>query len=433
MNVSFVIPSDSINFKPFRNIPINILHLLTIIEEKFGNSVCVSVIDLRGVKANNIIYYVKDNDIFLYSLTTINYIEMVRTMKEIRKVYPRSKHIAGGIHVNLYPEECSKIFDSICIGEGDDKIINIIDDAKNNNLKKSYVEKKLLDVNLYPHPNRKFLPTPAIVETEILNDPYRELLGTSILLSRGCPFKCNFCANLIQSKPRFRTPELIEKEINYLKTEYKIESLAIKDDNILLSNTKQTEKILSAIGNTNLKWRGNCRANGISKEMVNIAKNSGCVDLAVGLESVCQNVLNNINKRINIEKSKTFFSYLNELNIGIRLNIIMGLPGEPKDIVEKTIKYVENTHPSSVLLSILTPIPGSEIYKNSDKFGIILDNNIDFSKLFNVFNRFGSDEEVLMSFKYKKITPFGESMTNETIINNYNELQSYLRSKNLTF
>jgi len=431
MNVSFVIPSDLINFKPFRNIPINVLHLSTIIEEKFGD--CVSVIDLRGIKPDNIIYYITDNDVFFYSLTTINYGETIRTVNEIRKEYPNSKHIAGGIHVNLYTEECLKIFDSVCVGEGDDKIVEIMNDAKINDLKKIYVEEKLLDVNKYPFPNRKFLPKAAIVEKGTLNDPYKDLLGTSVLLSRGCPFKCDFCANLIQSKPRYRTAELIEEEINYLKTNYNISSLAIKDDNILLSNIKQMEKIMSALARTNLKWRGNCRANGISKETVKMAKDAGCVDLAIGLESVCQNVLNNINKRINIEESKTFFGYLNEFEIGIRLNVIMGLPGEPKDIVEKTIKYIEDVKPSSVLASILTPIPGSAIYKNPDKFGIILDNDINFSKLFNVFNRFGTDEEVLMSFKYKETTPFGKSMTNEEIIKNYNDLQSYLRSKNLNF
>lgn len=431
MNVSFVIPSDLINFKPFRNIPINVLHLSTIIEEKFGD--CVSVIDLRGIKPDNIIYYITDNDIFFYSLTTINYGETIRTVNEIRKEYPNAKHISGGIHVNLYTEECLKTFDSVCVGEGDDKIVEIMNDAKINDLKKVYVEEKLLDVNKYPFPNRKFLPKAAIVEKGTLNDPYKDLLGTSVLLSRGCPFKCDFCANLIQSKPRYRTAELIEEEINYLKTNYNISSLAIKDDNILLSNIKQMEKIMSSIARTNLKWRGNCRANGISKEIVKMAKDAGCVDLAIGLESVCQNVLNNVNKRINIEESKKFFGYLNEFEIGIRLNVIMGLPGEPKNIVEKTIKYIEDVHPSSVLASILTPIPGSEIYKNPDKFGIILDNDINFSKLFNVFNRFGTDEEVLMSFKYKEITPFGKSMTNKEIIKNYNELQSYLRSKKLNF
>lgn len=431
MNVSFVIPSDLINFKPFRNIPINVLHLSTIIEEKFGD--CVSVIDLRGIKPDNIIYYITDNDIFFYSLTTINYGETIRTVSEIRKEYPNAKHIAGGIHVNLYTEECLKIFDSVCVGEGDNKIVEIMNDAKINDLKKVYIEEELLDVNKYPFPNRKFLPKAAIVEKGTLNDPYKDLLGTSVLLSRGCPFKCDFCANLIQSKPRYRTAELIEEEINYLKTNYNISSLAIKDDNILLSNIKQMEKIMSSIARTNLKWRGNCRANGISREIVKMAKDAGCVDLAIGLESVCQNVLNNINKRIDIEESKTFFSYLNEFEIGIRLNVIMGLPGEPKDIVEKTIKYIEDVKPSSVLASILTPIPGSAIYKNPDKFGIILDNDINFSKLFNVFNRFGTDEEVLMSFRYKETTPFGKSKTNEEIIQNYNDLQSYLRSKQLNF
>lgn len=433
MNVSFIIQNDAFNFKPFRNIPLNALHLSTIIDNAFKDSIELSITDLRGIKKENCIYYVKENDVFLHSITTINYPETIRMVKEIRKEYPKAKHIAGGIHVNLYTEDCLTHFDSVCVGEGDEIVVDIIKDCQNGCLKKVYEEKRLLDVNQYPYPNRNFLPKPSITETGVLNGEYKDLLGTAVLFSRGCNFKCDFCANLIQSNPRYRSADLITEEIEYLKREYHIQALAIKDDTILSPNIKKSAMVLDGIGKTNIKWRGNCRCNGISKETIKLAKEAGCVDLAVGMESVCQNVLNNINKRINVEKSKEFFQNLKTYDISIRLNLIFGLPGEPKDIVKRSMDFIKEIEPSSVLLSVLTPIPGSEIYKNPRKFGINLDTDIHFDKLFNVFNRFDDTEEVVMSFHYDEVTPFGESMTNEEIVRNYNELQTYLRENSLCF
>jgi hypothetical protein len=73
------------------------------------------------------------------------------------------------------------------------------------------------------------------------------------------------------------------------------------------------------------------------------------------------------------------------------------------------------------------------MYKNPKKFGIILDKNIGFDRLINVFDRFGNGEETKMAFEYEKTTPFGESMTNEQIISNYNDIQSFLKENNYNF
>lgn len=433
MRIGFILPCDFHNYKPFRNQPLNALYLLTILEQKFGECIDVSIIDLRCVNKDNAIYYVPEKDVYLHSVATIDYPETVRMVSEIRRVYPQAKHIAGGIHINIYQEKSLEIFDAIALGDGENIILDIIKDASKSNLKKVYREDKLLDINLYPYPSRKYLPRPAIVDIGLLNDEYYDLPSTIVLFSRGCPYKCDFCANLIQSAARFRRPELITEEIEYLKKDYGIRGLVIKDDNILSPNYEVSKKTLLAIGATNVKWRGNSRANNIPRDIVKLAKESGCIDLAIGIESVSQAVLNNINKRLNLEKAKEFLKFLKQEDVGIRLNLIIGLHGEPKDIVQRTIAFVKEVQPSSVLLSILTPVPGSLIFKDPKRFGIKFDPSTPFDKLFSIFGRFDENERLDMAFEYEKITPFGESMTNDEIINNYNKIQSYLRENKLTF
>lgn len=433
IRVGYILPCDLHNFKIFRNLPINALYLLTILEHKFGNSVDLSLIDLRCVGQENAIYCVPEKDIYLYSIATINYPETVRMVHEIRKVYPLAKHVTGGIHADIYPNESLEVFDAIALGEGENNVVNIVKDASELNLKRIYREDKLMDINLFSYPSRKYLPRRAVADIGHLNGKYIDLICTAVLFSRGCPFKCDFCANLVQSKPRFRAPELIVEEIEYLKKEYGIQALAIKDDNIISWDYDTSKKTLLAIRQTNVKWRGNCRANNIPDDIVALAKESGCVDLAIGIESVSQNVLNNINKKLDLDKAKEFLKILKKNEIGARINLILGLPGEPKDIAKKIIEFIKEMEPSSVLLTLLTPVPGSEIFKNPKKFGIKLDPDIPFEKLFPVFGRFNEEEKPYMVFEYDKVTPFGESMTNEEIINNYMEIQSYLRENKLNF
>jgi radical SAM superfamily enzyme YgiQ (UPF0313 family) len=433
IKIGFVIPCDLHNYKPFRNQPLNALHLLTILEQKYGQDVDLSIIDLRCVDKDNAIYYVSEKDVYLYSVASIDYPETIKIVHEIRRIYPQAKHIAGGIHINIYPEKSLEVFDSIALGESEYTIFDIIRDASESNLKKIYHENKLIDINLFPYPDRKFLPKPAVVDTGLLNGKYYDLPSTTVLFSRGCPFKCDFCANLVQSSARFRKPKLIIEEIEYLKKYYGVKGLAIKDDNILASNYEVSRETLLAIGQTNVKWRGNSRANNIPHDIIKLAKESGCIDLAIGIESVSQSVLNNINKKLDFEKAKEFLKLLKQEDIGIRLNLIIGLPGEPKDIAKQTITFIKEILPSSVLLSILTPIPGSNIFKNPNKFGIKFDPNTPFDKLFSLFGRFDGKEKINMVFEYDKITPYDDRMSNEEIINNYLEIQSFLRENELTF
>ena len=238
LKVGFVTPHNFHNYDTFRIQPLNILHFLTIIENHFGDGVETSLVDLRTIPEKDILYYISEKDVYFYSVTSLEYLEIIRTVNEIRKVYPKSKHVAGGIHINIYPKESEKHFDAIALGDGENTIINVINDVKNDTLQKVYIEKNVLDINLFPHPDRKFLPRKSVVNTGLLNGEYYNLLSTSVLFSRGCPFNCSFCANLIQSKSRFRSPELITKEIEYLKNMYDINALAIKDDNIISSNVK---------------------------------------------------------------------------------------------------------------------------------------------------------------------------------------------------
>lgn len=433
MKVGFVNTSGKQNENPFRIDPLGPLYLLTILEQEFGDRLELSYNDLRGVDEEFQIYHIPELDVYLHYVTTPEILEVQRIVAAIRRVYPKALHLAGGPHANIFPEESLKTFDAICMGEGEEIIKQMINDIFAGQLKPMYRQAGVLDLNAYPYPLRKYLPKSAIVDVGMLSRKHYDLLGTTVLFSRGCPFDCHFCSNQYKGATRVRAPELITEEIEYLKREYGIKSLLLKDDQGIHTNRKVARNMLEAIGRTNILWRGQSRANGIDADTVKLAKETGCVEVAVAIESVSQRALDIMNKQMDLAKAKEYFKILRSEGLDIKLLLILGLPGEPKDIAQQTIDFIEEVQPSNVSLSILCPIPGSAIWNDPARFGMKINPDVGFDKYLFAFGRFDSGEKVPRFFEYEKLTPHGPGMSTEEIEANHEKVQAYLRQHDVNF
>lgn len=434
LQVGFIMSSSGQNYKPFRNQPIVGLYLLSILDNNFGDRVNLSMIDLRGVDQDSLLFHIPEKDVFLYSVATPDFPEVVTIVRSLRSLYPKAKHIAGGPHINVFPEECSKIFDSIVLGEGEESIVKIVNDIFVSQLKPIYRQEKPINLDAYPYANRKYLPRKAVVDTGLLDGENLNLPATTVLFSRGCPFNCYFCANknLTFGPVRFRSPKLVEEEIEYLKREYQVEAIAIKDDNAIPVDQRVAKPFLEAIGRTGIRWRGQSRANDIHPDMVRLAKEAGCASIAMGIESASQEALKLCNKHIDLNKAKEYIRLLHEVGIGVRLDFVIGLPGEPDDIVERTLAFIDETEPRSVLMSVLCPMPGSELFNHPERFGIKI-NTFDWRKYTFVAGRFAEDELPNVIFEYDEVTPWRKGMSKEKIIQNYIRLQGIFRERGLNF
>jgi radical SAM superfamily enzyme YgiQ (UPF0313 family) len=197
---------------------------------------------------------------------------------------------------------------------------------------------------------------------------------------------------------------------------------------------KAAEKYLEAIGSAGIIWRGQTVPIA-SEDLVVLAKESGCVELAIGLESVeSDEVLKiaNVQKKPGVESSRRFIHLLKKHGINVKLCLIFGLPGESKDVVKNTIRFLEDTEPDFVSLSGFDPVPGSTFYKNRDYYGIEHIDD-DLTKHAHLLYRFGDEEEVGLPFNYSKTTKWGESLTRQEIVSNMREMQHYLAEKGLSY
>jgi radical SAM superfamily enzyme YgiQ (UPF0313 family) len=437
LSVGFIYPSSDYLYDPFRGDPHTHFQILTVLESHFGNQVTLSLIDLRGIKKEFAIYHIPECDVYLHSVYTLDYQEQLSVVDYLRKRFPKAKHIAGGPHAFFFQQECAKTFDSLIHGDGEESIIQATKDLMNLNLKKHYRQNGTIDINLYPYPGRRYLPESTISRPGLMTlrqkEGYDKLLSTTVIFSRGCPCNCSFCAmpEIKKFAPgiRYRHPKLIEEEIEYLKRDYGIEAISLLDEIGIPPNRNKAIPHLEAIGRTGIVWRAQSRVDGITPELAKLAREAGCITMCLGVESVSQKSLDIINKGADVKKAKESIYHLKENGIETRVYMIIGLPGEPGDIVEQTWAFIKETEPDLVYLSLLTVRPGTEIFNKPKKFGIKCINT-DWTKTMHMYGRY-EHEIPTLTFEYEENTPWGKGLSNERIVNNYMELQERIKQYGL--
>jgi len=437
LKVGFIFPSSDYLNNPFKGDPHTHFQILTVLDAHFGKKVNLSLIDLRGIKKEFAIYHIPECDVYMHSVYTLDYDEQISIVKSLRDHYPKSKHIAGGPHAAVFQKECLKIFDALVLGDGEESIVQAITDIMNSRLKDIYEQSAPIDVNLYPYPKRECLPKSTVARTGLMTlkrkKGFDKLLGATVVFSRGCPYQCHFCAmpQIKKYNPgvRYRRPDLIKAEIEYLKADYGIEGINILDEIGIPPDPKQAVPHLEAIAETGIRWRGQCRVDGISPQIAKLAKKSGCIAMGLGVESVSQRALDIINKKIDLKQVREAIHNLKSNDIEVRLYMIMGLPGEPDDIVDRSWDFIKETEPDLVFLCLFTVRPGTEVFNRPKEFGI-KDIKTDWSKTMHMFNRYDKELPTL-TFEYEKAAPWGRGFSSDEIIENYLALQARLKKEGL--
>ncbi|GAB6054615.1 hypothetical protein JCM17960_34350 [Magnetospira thiophila] len=432
MKIGFIFPSSYYLHDPFRGDPHTHFHLLTILEDLFDGQHEFELIDLRGVELRFSHYHVPECDLFLHSIYSLDWDEHVELLGNLRRIYPKAPHWAGGPNVHFDQKACLGLFDTIFLGEGEDMLIQAIRDFEAGKVERTYEKKGSTDINLYPVPRRHFLPKSTVARPGLMTlkrtPGMEKLLGTTVVFSRGCPYKCQFCAmpsiKLYSPSTRYRTPELIEAEITYLQKEFGVQGLSLADEIAIPLTPKRAIPHLEAFGRTGIVWRGQCRVDFMTPEIAKLTRESGCVTMGLGVESVTQASLDAVNKGINLDQTRATIRLLKEAGIEVRVYLIIGLPGEPPDVVKKTWDFIQETEPDLVYLSIFTPRPGTDIYNDPGKFGIEWIDP-DMSKTQHMYGRYDAELPEL-NFRYAKDTQWGPGQSGERIIANYLELQTRL-------
>jgi len=379
--------------EPVYEPPLGILYIATFLRSKGFDS---EVYDLTfDDQYKNFLKAVKTADFIGFTSTSPLFPQVLQLCKKIKKTNKEKKIILGGPHVSASPESVLKndSIDYIITGEGEYATMNLLQgnlDFPGIGYKKN---KKIIinppelikEINLLPFPDRSLLDI----------NKYRVILPegsggryTTIISSRGCPFRCSFCDSHITfgRKTRFRSPKNVVDEIAECVNKHNIKSFAFLDDTITLDKKRFIE-IADRIINERLKihYRCSTRVDCINEEVLSKMKESGCYRVHIGCESGDDTILKSTSKGITTRQIKKGVDLCKKIGLSTYAFFILGLPGETDETINKTIKFSNKLHPDFVQYTIATPFPGTDLHK------YVIENNLMLKDLdYNSFKWYGN-------------------------------------------
>ncbi|HNT35261.1 MAG TPA: radical SAM protein [bacterium] len=195
--------------------------------------------------------------------------------------------------------------------------------------------------------------------------------------SRGCPYKCIFCAwpqiMYHGSRYRVRNPKDVVDEIEHCVREYGIQSLYFDDDTFNIGK-KRILEICDELKSRRLglPWAVMARADTADLEMLQAMKGAGLQSIKYGVESASQKLVDACGKALDLKKVEQIVKHTRNLGINFHLTFTFGLPGETRETIRQTIRYAKKLSPDSIQFSIVTPFPGSAYFDMLDKQGFLL-------------------------------------------------------------
>lgn len=385
---------------------------------------------------------------------TSNYHRAVEFATEVKERF-NVPIIFGGPHVTIRPLEVlnNEPVDYVVVGEGEVSVVELMDvlngklpgkrlnDVKGIGFKengKAVINPareliKNLDSIAFPARHlvdmAKYQPSP---------NQYKRLPVATMIASRGCPYNCAFCnSTAIWTRMyRIRSVENVIQEIKQLVRDYGVKTISFWDD-ILGINKEWLNEFCDRLleEKIDIIWSCSFRVDNADRQILKKMKQAGCWCIFYGVETIDQEILKAINKRVTVEQITNALKLTKEAGIEIKANLILGLPGETPERVKKILKILCKLNPDYVKFNVLTPYPETVLYNEikDGKWGKIMNESYDkLTGYFATFLPFGykdlAELEKTKKYAYRKFYfRLGYIMPKLLSIRSFEDLKRFIR------
>jgi len=317
----------------------------------------------------------QEPDLIGFTLYT-NDLDYVYTFtKQMKKANSNLIIVTGGVYATIVPEKVLREFpaiDYLLRGEAERSFVLLLDELEK---RKPLLER--VDGLSYRKEGRIKHNKDACFQKNIddLPLPAKYLLNRKkyfcalskrspidvMITSRGCPYKCTFC---YQSSPDYRmhSPERVLEEIREI-ADAGIKGIEIYDENFIVDK-KRVNKILDMIQKENIgiEFRLRARVDSVNKNLLERLKKAGCSIISYGIEFGDQEILNKTNKGITLEMCENAIKMTKKAGIGTLGFFMMGVPGETRESIAKTINFAIKLNPDFAAFTVFMPMYKTKEY-----------------------------------------------------------------------
>lgn len=366
--------------------PLGIMYVASYAENETEHKIEILDTQVEQIDYTQIEHEIKKRRPDIVGITTMTFslIDSILTAKIVKKVDDGIKVVFGGPHVGIYPEETINFpeVDYLVIGEGEITFVELLQniDEKdklkkvkglvfkdNSTIVKTDSREFIKDLDALQFPARHL--TPYKKYHSLLA---KESIVTTMITSRGCPYKCIFC-----NRPHLGKMFRARSAINVVDemedcVKMGISEIAVYDDTFTLDQQRAID-ICNEILDRRLeiRWDIRTRVDAIDKELLSKLKEAGCDRIHYGIEAGTPEILKVLKKGITLEQAKNAIKWTKEIGISSLAYFMIGSPQESREQINETINFAKKLNPDFAHFSITTPFPATELYIMGRERGFI--------------------------------------------------------------
>jgi radical SAM superfamily enzyme YgiQ (UPF0313 family) len=296
--------------------------------------------------------------------------------------------IVGGYHITELPQSLTLDMDVGVIGEGESAFCELIELFLERGAL-SPAQLARVDGIVYWDRGERVMTDPRGVVgatdrcLDELPRPDRSMMRvrrhSNMLTSRGCPYKCAFCASTrFWPSIRYFSPEYMIEEVKHLRDTYGVRFITFHDD-LFIANVKRLERFAELVlreGLPNQGFRFSCSSSAtrITDDMARILKEMNFVSVYLGLETGNQEVLSRLKGRaFRVDTNEQAVHTLRRHGIHAHASFIIGEPRETLDQMRDTYDFIRRSPISLVTINVLMPLPGTPVWHDAKARGLVAD------------------------------------------------------------
>ena len=348
---------------------------------------------------------------------------VIDTIKLIRKINRKIKIVIGGPHPSSDMRNALDMLDAdyAFYSEAELGFPMLIDYFKNKKIKLDSIPNLIWkdknkirinklefihDLDSIPFPAWDLMPPKSFSLTPY-NTFYKKFPIVPLTITRGCPFQCTYCnaKHMNGLKVRKRSVKNVIDELKLLYHKYGAKEVQFIDSNCIFDRGLMIEICKEMIKNKlDFSWTtpNGVRIDSIDEELLYWMKKSGCYLVSFGIESGSDRILESIKKKITVKQIREKLALVNKMGIKAFGFFMYGFPTETRKEIYETYKLSLELYLHGATFSILTPLPGTELYETMKRKGKLknLDfNTLDFRTFRNDFSEMSPDELVKLQRK----------------------------------